>query len=93
METMHRMKVKIGINEFEAEGEQKLVKQQYADFLSTVKQPPASAPIVTPPVPPKLSGSTEENSWSGSKIPSAVLDRVFRKGEPLSLLATPRSEK
>ena len=93
MEATHRIKVKLGLNEFEAEGKQELVKQQYADFLEAVKQTSISAPIAPPPTQPKPNTPTEENVWVGSKIPTAILDRIFRKGDPLSLLATPRSEK
>lgn len=93
MGTTHRMKVKIGVNEFEAEGEQSLVKEQYADFLMAVKLAPPAAAALSPQSPPKPNTPSEENRWRDSKIPASMLDRIFRKGEPLSLLATPKSEK
>jgi hypothetical protein len=91
MEAKHRMKVKIGPNEFEAEGEADLVTKQYNDFIAIVSQMPKAAAGDQGP----SSESDEEkpnDRIANGAISRAVLDRVFRQDEPLSLMDTPHTD-
>ncbi len=87
METKHRIKVKIGASEFEAEGNQELVKKQFGEFMAAVSQ--LSAQSSTPP--PKH-GNDADKLPPNIPIPRDVLSRVFRSDEPFSLLAKPRTD-
>lgn len=92
MEPTHRLKIKIGSAEFEAEGPPELVKEQFASFLAALPQaskespPPAAvapvAPVETPGITPPPALTLERD----------VLGRVFADGEPLSLMALPRTD-
>jgi len=83
MET-HRIKMKIGVHEFEAEGPRELVTAQFEAFMAAVSSLPAGAPSnhlgtpITPATPLEAS--------------QAILDRVFSKGDPLSLAALPSGD-
>src|SRR6267143_1030304 len=92
METTHRLKVKIGPHEFEAEGKPDLVKKQFEEWKAMISQPNQPGLIeVLASLPEKPKTSLSE-TWGTYKMPANILDRVFRKGDPLSLLATPKSE-
>ena len=91
MET-HRIKMKIGVHEFEAEGPQELVTQQFEAFKELISSMPKG-----PSGPGVMSGLSQPD---GSTINPAtpldatqiVLDRVFSKGNPLSLAALPSGD-
>ena len=86
MEATHRMKVKIGPNEFEAEGKTELVKKQYDEFIAIVTRSlKASATVLLPDSLPQTE-KKQDAVVGRSKLPHAILDAVFRKGEPLSLM-------
>jgi len=91
--TTHRIKVKIGNAEFEAEGKPELVKKQYDEFMAAVASLP-KAPITETPAEPKA--DPENNSGGAgtgnSKLPKPVIDRVFRQDDPLSLMDTPKTD-
>lgn len=99
MEATHRIKVKLGPNEFEAEGKTELVKQQYAEFLAIVAQFPrtghAEKSADQLPDRGKKAGADADanNTFAGSgKIDKAILNRVFRMDDPLSLMDTPNTD-
>jgi hypothetical protein len=79
----HRIKVKIGPYEFDAEGDPDAVKQQYADFMTLVSQAPSITPAAPNPVQPP---PPAEN------VGKVDVARVFRQGDPLSLAALPRGD-
>lgn len=87
----HRIKVRLGDAEFDAEGKPEDVKAQYEAFLALV----ALAPKVAPPPPaaaqPVLPVPGQPNQ-SEQGIPAEVMDRVFRRGDTLSLAALPSGE-
>jgi hypothetical protein len=89
MEIPHRMKVKLGSNEFEAEGKPELVKKQWEEFKVMVAQLASKQTAETPVVPPTPG---VQKPVIHSKLPKALLDRVFRQGEPLSLMDTPKTD-
>lgn len=92
METTHRLKMKIGPHEFEAEGKPELVKKQFEEWKALIGESrPASLVEVLSSL-PKAKPPASGESWGSTEMPASVLDRVFRKGDPLSLLATPKSE-
>jgi hypothetical protein len=99
MEAPHRMKVKLGPNEFEAEGKAELVKKQYADFLAMVAQFHGTAPAEKaddrlPETAKKAGSDADANkaATSNIKIDKAILERVFRMEDPLSLMDTPNTD-
>ena len=83
MEATHRIKIKIGDAEFEAEGPSELVKQQYSAFLEAVsKRPQATTPTHGTPKPSLTKDATSEE-----------LSLVFQQGKDgISLLRTPRTD-
>src|ERR1700730_17853323 len=87
MEPMHRIKVKIGAAEFDAEGSPELVKEQYEAFLSAISQQPT---LLVNPEP--SSPSKSEPQMVQGKFARALIDRVFRQGDPLSLMDTPKTD-
>ena len=89
MDTTHRMKVKLGSNEFEAEGNPELVKKQWEEFKAIVAQLPKEPFDVNPADP-----ATQKSAAPAihSKLPKAALDRVFRQGDPLSLMDIPKTD-
>lgn len=85
MDTTHRIKVKIGPAEFEAEGDPELVKQQFAEFMAAVSAIPQAQPDKPPGLPPR-------NDPGASLISKDIFDRVFRRDDGISLLAMPRTD-
>jgi len=88
MEPMHRIKVKIGAAEFDAEGSPDLVKEQYEAFLRIVSQQPQpvlKAETIADPEKP-------EPQVVHGKIPQPVIDRVFKQGNLLTLMDTPKTD-
>jgi hypothetical protein len=86
MENRHRIKVKIGQHEFEAEGKEGVVTKQYDDFIAAVSRLPSQAQ--QQPTPEKKAAI-----HPNAAIPKEVLDRVFREGDPLSLMHPPKTDK
>jgi hypothetical protein len=89
METTHRIKVKIGDAEFEAEGKPDLVTKQYDEFRAMLAQVPKASSSVSD------SSQSIKKSGGGqgrSKLPTAILDAVFRKSDPLSLTDRPKTD-
>lgn len=101
MEPTHRLKIKIGSAEFEAEGAPEMVKAQYESFLAALtlaaKTPPTPAPALAAaafaPASPNDDGRSETPTPpGGAALDRALLERVFSAGDPLSLAALPRSD-
>jgi hypothetical protein len=86
----YRIKLKIGDNEFDAEGDPEIVKEAFANFMKAVaampppKANPPESELPPPPPPPPGLGGVPANP--------AEFSRVFRQGDPLSLAALPRGE-
>jgi hypothetical protein len=89
METTHRMKSKIGENEFEAEGDRQWVDKKWEEFKAIVAHTPKAHSA-------ERRGDPAANALAASllhsKIPKVILDRVFRQGDPLSLMDTPKTD-
>lgn len=84
----HKIRVKFGEHEFEAEGEQSAVEAQFAKFIEMVGVQNLAAGAV---------GKQDQVKQSQAKhhraAPAEVpLERVFRTGETVSLLALPKSD-
>jgi hypothetical protein len=90
MEDRHRIKAKIGPHEFEAEGKEAIVIKQYDSFLAAVKAM-ASAPQ-SHDAGAKLAPE-QSKLRPDAAIPKDVLARVFRDGDPLSLMHPPKTDK
>lgn len=82
----HRIKVKLGDAEFDAEGKAETVQAQYDAFLKLVASLPRPE-AATPK--PNLAKATPSG---GIEIADAAMDRIFRRGEVLSLAALPSGE-
>ena len=83
----HRIKVKLGDAEFDAEGKPEDVKAQYDAFLKLLgSRPKAEA---APPLKPALE---KPNPATPGEVERGLLDRVFRQGDILSLAAIPSGE-
>lgn len=87
----HRIKIKLGNAEFEAEGSPELVKKQYADFMAAVANLPKAA-SETPAEPNSNEAKPDGNDAISSRLPKAIVDRVFRWDDPLSLMDTPKTD-
>jgi hypothetical protein len=90
----HRLKIKIGDAEFEAEGPSALVESQYAQFLEIVR----SAPIKQATPAPKGDSTDPKRNNSEldevpSEVPNEIISRIFKRtGDAISLLSLPRTE-
>ena len=83
-----RIKVKIGDAEFEAEGLPEIVQQQFASFLQVMSAQPKK-----PAEEKKDVSGADPNSRVGIVGIGGVgteLERVFRRGDVLSLIALPK---
>lgn len=94
METT-RIKVRIGDAEFEAEGPQELITKQFDSFMAVVSATPKKEPTAPPSA--AVGGPTQPASGAApptpaSEVASAVMERVFRQGDTLSLAALPNGE-
>jgi hypothetical protein len=95
---MHSIKVKLGGSEFEANGEEKAVNQQFADFLKVVAalglghQPEAKPnDLQKAPSQPGTRKATSDDRTGGGQ--DDLIERVFRvEGEVISLNALPTGE-
>src|SRR5438874_459406 len=100
MDESYKLRVKVGVSEFEAEGPADIVKQQFSDFLAAVASVSAmpaaavlsgSAPLLT------ISGT---GTAAGTSIASGVsapdrneLRRIFSENDAvISLTALPQTE-
>ena len=72
MSEPYKIRVKLGANEFDAEGPEEVVKDQFQLFLEAVKQPVAP----TPP-PPAASGGNGNGGSVASKIDAEILKRLY----------------
>lgn len=103
METTHRIKIKLGDAEFEAEGPSDLINAQFSAFLEAVsKATPKAAPT---PVAPSSNTSddganandaasaTAVTTPAAPNVSSDTLSRVFKVNDTVSLLAIPKTDK
>lgn len=93
MET-HRIKVKLGDAEFDAEGSAEAVQAQYDAFLKLVeaaRTKPTTSVAIVPQTPTPFTPETPIPPAGGAVRP-ATLDRVFRKDDNLSLVALPSGD-
>jgi hypothetical protein len=84
----HRIKVKIGNAEFEAEGGAEDVKAQYEAFLALLKSSPSTHS-------PPTTRDPEQERPDAASLDDALLSRVFQTGKDgvVSLKVLPRSEQ
>jgi hypothetical protein len=92
----YRIKMKIGVHEFEAEGPTDLVTTQFDAFMAAVSTATAlqeaagtfnlNPPITPAPHAPPIAPAT------ASEVTEAVLGRVFRQSDILSLAALPNGD-
>jgi hypothetical protein len=92
----HKLKVRVGQHEFEAEGPQDWVDQQFAAFQGLIKGhptvPPAMAPQAAKPAEP-IATDEHANTQSDQSPEAEVFARIFRvEGEIVSLTALPQGE-
>lgn len=99
--TTYKLRVRIGVSEFEAEGDEATVKEQYRMFLDAIAEAPGA-----PPVPRAAASRSDERPLpfdggpapaaapdNGTGIPSALMDRVFSNIRGvISLRSLPQSE-
>lgn len=101
MEGQAKLRVKVGISEFEAEGPAEMVKQQYDDFLAAVAKVSAAISPATPL--PSTPAQAVINAGTGTITGSATLNavsadrdqfrRVFAENDAvISLRAFPNTE-
>jgi hypothetical protein len=84
----HKVRIKIGDAEFEAEGSAESVNQQYADFLAALRSAPAGKPSAKHETP------LADNGKEGGGDVDAIFSKVFRvDGDSISLnFLPPRTE-
>ncbi|HKQ50223.1 MAG TPA: hypothetical protein VJZ71_19265 [Phycisphaerae bacterium] len=87
MET-HRVRAKVGIHEFDAEGDRETVDRQYAEFLKRIdgvgSTPTPAAPAAKIETPPANGGT--------NAIDDTIMARIFnRSGDSVSLNILPRT--
>lgn len=89
----HRIKVKLGDAEFDAEGNAEVVQAQYDAFLAAVAALPKPAP--KPAVASAFIVEAGDRLVATAEVRPhpATLERVFRNGDVLSLAALPTGEK
>jgi hypothetical protein len=91
MEQAHRIKIKIGNAEFDAEGSPELVKEQFKEFMAAVSlmgpeksaNPTPAANLPALPNPPLV---------DKTGVDASILERIFMRGDPLSLAALPKTD-
>lgn len=72
MASSYKIRVKLGTNEFEAEGPEEVVKEQFGLFLEIAKAPGIPAPRQDPPSPLRLNGAIH-----GEAVSAEMLARAF----------------
>ncbi len=94
----HRIKVKLGDAEFDAEGSPEAVQAQYDAFLAAVaavprKTPDSQAqPVVVGAAALATGQATVNGVGAVSGVATGIMERVFRQGDTLSLAALPRGD-
>lgn len=84
MDTTHRLKIKIGEHEFEAEGFPEDVRAQFEVFKELIAKAPAPAPAKP--------GDLESGGKPDLSITDTMLDKIMRvEGRVVSLTARPNS--
>lgn len=86
----NRIKMKIGDAEFDAEGPSEIVTAQFNAFIAAIAA--RSTKAVVPVVDDGGDEVPPNNFMPGTGIPQPILDRVFRKGDTLSLAALPTGD-
>jgi type IV pilus biogenesis protein CpaD/CtpE len=87
----HKVRVKIGDAEFEAEGTEEAVKEQYSRFLDALAKVPPSQTPIDPIVP--LEEHPARNSDGATEADQALLSHAFvETGDLVSLRFLPRTE-
>lgn len=92
MDNKHRLKIKIGAAEFEAEGDPELVKAQFEAFLKAIPEASAIVPAPAAPLPPAAPVGANPAAPAPGNLDQDLLGRVFAQGDPLSLTALPRTD-
>lgn len=72
MASPYKIRVKLGTNEFEAEGPEKVVKEQFESFLEIAQTPIAVVPRQSPAAPTPANGAI-----NGDAISAEMLARAF----------------
>jgi len=85
MTNIQRLRVKLGNAEFEAEGDADSVKQQFAEFMLAI----ASGGAGKKPVDVK---ADVEGQIAQCEPQPKSLDKIFKTGELISLLALPKTD-
>jgi hypothetical protein len=91
MQAAHRVKSKVGENEFEAEGDRQWVDKKWEEFKAMVEGTPAG-PASKHRETANMARQKRGAAPGRTKLSQSVLDAVFRKGDPLSLTDRPKSE-
>jgi hypothetical protein len=91
MET-YRIKMKIGVHEFEAEGPQDLVTAQFDAFKELISSGPKGVTAPNAASAFTQTNGSAINPATPTDVSQAILDRVFSKGNPLSLAALPSGD-
>src|SRR3990172_12985754 len=88
-----KLRIKVGLSEFEAEGPADLVQKQYQEFLAALTQADIARTSSPAPALPLLNTPGQPAEPPPSHSDSADLKRVFSDQGPLvSLLALPKTE-
>ena len=95
--TTHRIKIKLGDAEFDAEGPSEVVNAQFSAFLDAVATPKAAQTPAQPPNTPDPNADSPGNGRTGAANPAGltpdILTRVFKVNDTVSLLAIPKTDK
>lgn len=97
MDAAHKLRIKIGSAEFEAEGSQETVQQQYADFLKAITVQPqvrgTAQHNLTRQQDPPVDGEQPQPPSIHSNVDDSIMARVFARDRRsgLSLSVLPRT--
>jgi len=97
MDDSHRLKIKIGPHEFEAEGPADVVREQFQLFKEMVAAVPAVAPVVTQPAQSEVPTFTPPSTSSvemgiNASVNAESLGNIIRKeGRIISLTVKPKT--
>lgn len=94
MET-HRIKTKVGVHEFEADGPKDVVIAQFNAWLAAIQAMPATVTPADTANEQKANSSATSNSnaHAKSEVSEDVMERVFRRDDGLTLAALPGGER
>jgi hypothetical protein len=79
----YRLKIRIGGNEFEAEGDKDAVQSQFEAWKDLVANMPASTPTLASPPPPALGAPAPLPSLGLPAGGSALFEKLFRREGPV----------